>query len=308
MTDEREESIEKSGPPTADELAAAATPADLAKCMRKLHHADGRIPLRELESWGVGNGRPMAKSTLGDALAGKRPPSVQLLRNFLAAMKVREEADVRPWLEALDRIAAAQPGGRARSYADRELGPVAAHKFFVETDKVDEIARWIKDVKEQVWLMGTTLSMHVPYLQPALQHAITNGRNVRILLIKPDGAAMDMSVLRAGPDGLGRHEQEEHLSTNLAILRRLAQAGPRLEVRLIDYLAPYTLYAYDPGLDTGKIQMRLGSFHGDHYLRPTFQVERTRDESWFEYFYEQFVSMWNAAEPYDLHGEVPDQD
>jgi hypothetical protein len=155
--------------------------------------------------------------------------------------------------------------------------------------------------------MGTTLSMHVPYLQPALQHAIANGRDVRILLIKPAGAAMDMSALRAGPDGLGCQEQEEHLSTNLATLRRLAQAGPGLEVRLIDYLAPYTLYAYDPGLDTGKMQMRLGSFLGDHYLRPTFQVERARDESWFDYFYEQFVSIWNAADRYDLLVEDPGQ-
>lgn len=311
MTDENEkERIEKSGPPTAEDLAAVVEPADLATYMRKLHSADGRTPLRELESWGVGHDRPMAKSTLGDALAGKRPPSVQLLRNFLASMKVREETDVRPWLEALDRVAAVQPGGRARSYADREQGPVAAHKFFVEKDKVDEIAHWIKEVKEQVWLLGTTLSMHVPYLQPALQHAIASGRNVRILLIKPDGGAMDMSVLRAGPEGLGRHEQEEHLSTNLAILRRLAHAGPCLEVRLIDYLAPYTLYAYDPGLDIGRMQMRLGSFHGDHYLRPTFQVERSRDardEGWFEYFYEQFVSIWNAADRYDLFGEEPAQ-
>jgi len=37
-------------------------------------------------------------------------------------------------------------------------------------------------------------------------------------------------------------------------------------------------------------------------------VDRSRDEAWFEYFYEQFVSTWNAAEPYDLHGEASGQD
>lgn len=281
------------------------TVADLAKCMRRLHHSDGRIPLRELETWGIGHDRPMRKSTLGDALGGKRPPSPQLLRNFLASMNVRDETSVRPWLEALDRVLNGQTGARAGSYAGREAGPVAAHRFFVENDKVDEVARLIRNAKEQVWLLGTTLSMHVPYLEPALRQAISGGRNLRILLIEPDGAAMGMSVLRAGPSGLGRQEQEEHLSNNLAILRRLAAVGPHLEVRLIDYLAPYTLYAYDPGLDTGLMEMRLGSFHGDHYLRPTFQVDRSRDDAWFEYFYEQFVSMWNAATSYDLLGEEP---
>ncbi len=296
----------ESGAPTVEELAAVGTVAGLAECMRRMHRFDGKTPLRELESWGVGHGRPMAKSSLGDALAGKRSPSPQLLRNLLAAMKVREESDVRPWIEALDRVSAAQPGGRARSYADRELGPVAAHSFFVETDKVDEISYLIKNVQEQVWLLGTTLSMHVTYLESDLRQAIGNGRNVRILLIKPGSGAMDMSVLRAGPHGLDQREQEERLTTNLAILRRLAHVGPHLEVRLIDYLAPYTLYAFDPGLDTGMMQLRLGSFHGKHHLRPTFHVDRSRDEAWFEYFYEQFVSMWNAADPCDLLSDEPE--
>ncbi|MFL6072059.1 MAG: hypothetical protein ACJ73S_01425 [Mycobacteriales bacterium] len=307
MTDNTTEEMAESGAPTAAELAAVANLVDLAKCMRRLHHADGRTPLRELESWGVGHNRPMPRATLNDALVGKRPPSMRLLQNFLASMRLRDESAVRPWLEALDRVSSARPGGQAHSYADRELGPAAAHKFFVEKDKVDEISRLIKNVQEQVWLLGTTLSMHVPYVQPALQHAVANNRNVRILLIKPGGAAMDMSVLRAGPKGLGRHEQEQHLNTNLAILWRLARFGPNVEVRLIDYLAPYTLYAYDPGMDSGMMQMRLGSFHGDHYLRPTFRVDRSRDEVWFEYFYEQFVSMWNAADPYDLGAEVSDE-
>jgi hypothetical protein len=48
------------------------------------------------------------------------------------------------------------------------------------------------------------------------------------------------------------------------------------------------------------MRMRLGSFHGKHHLRPTFQVDRSHDEAWFDYFYEQFVSMWNAGDPYDL--------
>ncbi len=48
------------------------------------------------------------------------------------------------------------------------------------------------------------------------------------------------------------------------------------------------------------MQMRLGSFHGKHHLRPAFQVDRSHDEAWFDYFYEQFVSMWNAGDPYDL--------
>jgi hypothetical protein len=293
----------ESGAPTAEELAAVATVDDLAKCMRRLHQSSGSPSLRELEEWGIWNNQPMPRTTLNDALRGKSSPSLQLMRNFLASMQVREDPAVRPWIEALDRVPPSRPGGRARSYADSAPGPAAASKFFVEVDDPDQIFRLIENVQEQAWLLGTTLSMHVPYLRPAFRHAIANGRNIRILLIKPGGAALDMSVLRAGPEGMGLQEQEEQLGNNLAILQQLARVGPSLEVRLIDYLAPYTLYAYDPGLDTGMMQMRLGSFHGKHHLRPTFQVDRSRDDAWFEYFYEQFVSMWNSADPCDFSSE-----
>ncbi|MFC6156507.1 hypothetical protein [Kribbella jiaozuonensis] len=299
MTDEQASST--AGSPTFEDLAKVATTADLARCLQRLHRAKGQPSLRELENWGLGHGRPLRKSTLSDALTGKQRPSQQLMLNFLHALEVRDEQAVAPWLEALERTPTAT--SRPRSYAERDLGSVPAHRFFVEFDNVDEISRLIKNSKEQVWLLGTTLSMHVPYLEEPLRRAISEGRNVRIMLIRPGGAAMQMSVLRAGPDGLGMQEQEERLSTSLAILRRLATLGTRLEVRLIDYLAPYTLYGYDPGLEEGMIEMRLGSFHGQHHLRPTFRIERMRDPAWFEYFYEQFVSMWTVAEPYDLEVE-----
>lgn len=46
------------------------------------------------------------------------------------------------------------------------------------------------------------------------------------------------------------------------------------------------------------MDLRLGSFHGQHELRPTFRLIRKRDGEWFDYFYEQFTSVWNAADPY----------
>lgn len=290
--------------PSAEDLAAVDSVEALARCMKALWDAGGRAPLRELEVWGLNQNRPMSKSSLNDAFTAKRPPNEILLRNFLAAHQVRSESELQPWLDALDRV---RPRSRTRKATERTLESAPADQFFVEADDVIEISRLIERCEEQVWLLGTTLSMHVSYLRPALQRAITNGRAIRVLLIKPGGAAMEMSALRAGPDGMSLEEQEAQLINNLAILQSLGRLGSNLEVRLIDYLAPYTLYAYDPGLDSGRLVMRLGSFHGQHELRPTFQVERARDYAWFEYFYEQFVSIWNAADPFELNAAEPAQ-
>ena len=214
-------------------------------------------------------------------------------------MRVRDEA-AKAWMETLARIQATQPT-RKGTAAEQDLGPVEATRFFVESDDPDDVGERIERLRDQVWLWGTTLSMHISYLEPSLRQALSRGRHVRVLLIPPNKTAMQMSALRAGPPPApSRQTQEDRLRKNLEILRSLAADGPGLEVRLIDYLAPYTLYAYDPGFDDGTMVMRLGSFHGKHRLRPTFELLRSRDGDWFDYFYEQFTAVWSESTPYDL--------
>ncbi|MGF1430631.1 hypothetical protein [Kitasatospora sp. LaBMicrA B282] len=172
---------------------------------------------------------------------------------------------------------------------------MAATRFFVEQDDLTVIKDLVLNAENEVWLWGTTLPMHIPYLETYLAGALAKGVLVKILLIKPASAAMDMAAFRS-PDHDAQN-MEERLATYLEILHRLAARGRGLEVRLVDYLAPYTLYAYDPGLSGGRMDLRLGSFHGDHDLRPTFQLLRGRDGDWFDYFYEQFTRVWTVADP-----------
>ncbi len=97
-------------------------------------------------------------------------------------------------------------------------------------------------------------------------------------------------------------ETEEQLSQdfegNLSRLVRLAAGQPagQLEIRLVNYLAPYTLYAYDPDLPSGQMEMRLTTFRGSHFMRPTFRLTRVRDGEWYNHFYKEFQKIWDAAE------------
>lgn len=174
-----------------------------------------------------------------------------------------------------------------------------AERFFTKKDRIEEISSLIPNVTEEVCLWGTTLSMHIPYLAPAFKKSAELGRTVKLLLIKPGSASIAMSALRAGPK-VSSEDIERGLEHNLEILRPLVEASNgRLQVRLVDYLAPYTLYAYDPETSSGRMDLRLGSFHGDHELRPTFQLLRERDGEWYFYFLAQFKSVWTIAEPLD---------
>ncbi|MEV4826850.1 hypothetical protein AB0K25_00760 [Micromonospora sp. NPDC049257] len=288
----------------ATELSLVQTVEGLARCIRHLLSHCGNLSLRELESWGIAHNRPMPRTSLGDARSGARPPSRQLLLNLLAACEVRDDREVSAWLDALDRVHKSK-SLQTRQRLLRDLTqPVSAYRFFAELDDVTEISHLIQQAEDEVWLWGTTLALLIPYIDTYLGQALDRDVRVKVLLINPGGAAMSMLAFRAGPTW-GRQRLEERLSINLRMLEgRLAQ-GNGLEVRLVDYLPPYTLYAYDPGLNDGSMELRLGSVGGRHELRPTFRLIRKRDGEWFDYFYEQFTSVWNAAEPY-RSGQLPD--
>jgi len=250
--------------------------------------------LRDLEDWGIHQGKPLPRSTVSDVLAAKRPPSDRLLRNFLLACGVRDVSEIRKWLEARERVLAARPVSRVE-HGRAGSRDVSAGQFFVEQDNVVDHQRWIQALDEELWMWGTTLSMHIAYLEPYIKQALSRKCQVKILLVTAEGSAIDMAAFRAGPENTSKEEQRERLEINHRILRRIA--APGLEIRSIDYLSPYTLYGWDPGLSHGRMCIRLSSFHGTYEMRPTFYLQRDRDEGWFEYFYEQFVSVWNLATP-----------
>ncbi|PZG54420.1 hypothetical protein C1I98_03970 [Spongiactinospora gelatinilytica] len=200
---------------------------------------------------------------------------------------------MRVWLEALDRVEGDRGAPRRRSRSEQEFGPVSATRFCVGRQYVHEIAGRIGQAREDVWLWGAILPMYLPFLRPYIHRALTRGVLVRVLLITRAGAAMTMAAFRSADSDIG-HLQEA-LHNNLDTLHRLGAERPGLHLRLIDYLPPYTLYAYDPGLPNGRMNLRLMSFHGDYDVRPTFSVERTRDGDWFDYFYERFTLVWHNA-------------
>ncbi|WP_147268298.1 hypothetical protein [Spongiactinospora rosea] len=266
-------------------VAAVRTAGELAECLAELRRSQyPPLSLRELEQWGMGHRRPLPTSTVHDVLKGVRPPRPSLLRDLLAAFQVHDERQVRVWLEALERVAGDRGRGRDESAA----------RFFAERQDVNDVAARIGQAREEVWLWGAVLPMYLPFLRPFVHKALTRGVRVRVLLITRAGAAMTMAAFRSADSDIGR--LREALDNNLDILHGLEAEFPGLCLRQIDYLPPYTLYAYDPGLPDGRMDLRLMSFHGDYDLRPSFSVQRARDGEWFGHFHEQFTLVWQNAE------------
>lgn len=177
-----------------------------------------------------------------------------------------------------------------------------AADFFRLEDDLSEIEKNIRSSRV-VWLWGAVLTSHIPHLVGLLGDCMEkNGLEVKVLLLKEFSPSVAMAAYRA-PNSTASGLNAE-LRANIERLQNegSTHASGNLEVRVIDYLSPYTLYAYDPKLSSGKenpggrIELRLTTFRGSHYMRPSFALAGARDEEWYAHFCNEFEKVWGEAE------------
>ncbi|MBT2234993.1 helix-turn-helix transcriptional regulator [Nonomuraea sp. NEAU-A123] len=272
----------------ANDLAEVRTPDQFGKCLHRLRRHSG-LSLRDLHREGR-NGPGLSRTSLSEFEAGTRLPPKTTLESLLKVCKITDQGDIDHWWEARERAAEG-------IFTPTRGGIIRASQFFQEEDSENEIRRLILTAQEEVWLWGATLSAHIPGLVDYFERALENGTKIKILLIKPSdetgpSTSLTMSAFRANKSAEALNRR---LQYNLNLLEPLSEQKG-FELRVVDYLGPYTLYAYDPDSPHGKMDLRLSSFRGKHELRPTFRIEHEHDPDWFDYFLDQFLQTWNAGE------------
>ena len=148
----------------------------------------------------------------------------------------------------------------------------------------------------KAFLWGMTLWRTVPLLTESIEDGLKGGLEIRLLLIKPHSSAAKMAALRTTHGQMNKIDME--LSANLGHLQNIARQrlGGKLEIRVIDYLAPWTMYAFDPHLPDGQMIVRLTPFRAIGRKRPSIRLSAKVDNKWFQYFSSQFESVWEEAE------------
>lgn len=140
----------------------------------------------------------------------------------------------------------------------------------------------------------------------ALQQSLSNGSHLKFLLVKPESSAVDMSLLRHSPNST----KDDVNGYIRRVLRDLAYVGfssnavDRIQVRVIDFLPPYTIIAVNPSSSNGKISVLLASIRTATEKTPSFQIEAEKDRNSFDFFIDQFNKAWNEGEVVDLEQHI----
>lgn len=174
-------------------------------------------------------------------------------------------------------------------------GSPKARDFFSRDDYPSDLNVLLERSSTAVF-WGAAFIRFVQHMRERIERRVIQGASIKFLMMEPDGAALGMLNLRGKPEDVSSRRTD--LKRNIEILDAIARktAVGKLEVRVLDYLAPYTLVAYDPQLPTGRLFVWLGSIGVPNSDRPMFSLTRSGDPDWFEFFLNQFELTWNLGQ------------
>jgi len=167
--------------------------------------------------------------------------------------------------------------------------------IFSRSYKVDNVKDDIRQAKH-AFFWGITLAGPIRSIYHELAYALEHGLRVRVLLIKPSHESIKRASLRSSYRD--SRNVEHDLIATLTTLVKLQDDAPtsaRIEVKVIDYLPPWTFIQVD-----SSISVALLPFMTRFDKRPSFLISKHEESHWYEFFLDQAESAWNIAEMIDL--------
>jgi hypothetical protein len=179
-----------------------------------------------------------------------------------------------------------------------------AEKFLKPKYRLFEVKQHLIS-SQTAFFWGADLARTIPLLDYEIIQGLRNGLQVKFLFIKPGnglgGDAVRMASFRYS-NGKEISAINQDIERNFRYLATYQSSTPhgRIEVRVIDYLPPWTIIAVNPFSPTGAMFVHLTAFRVPNEVRPSFELSASDDEKWFTFFLEQFESVWEVAEPINL--------
>lgn len=151
----------------------------------------------------------------------------------------------------------------------------------------------------EVWLVGVSLNRTVKSQYLKLEQKLKQGHRVRVLLVHPQGPALEMAVER----GYTRRDVEmkrQEIISVLSLLDDLRAVAPdRMEIRTIQHPLNYGAMAANPDATNGALYLEHYCFRVTTESIPRY-VLHTHDGRWYDFFKTELRTLWEAG---DVWGE-----
>lgn len=256
------------------------------ECMKPIigfvHKDPSSLPLKMCE-----------QSTKGQAALGNFQNLV--LRKIVKKWSSPDELGSQVKTGLLEAIKNYPADGWIRASTSAANSSPRAQDFFARDDYPSDL-NILLERSSTALFWGAAFIRFVQHMRERIERRVMEGASIRFLMMEPDGAALGMLNLRGNPDDTPNRRTD--LKRNIEILENISRkkATGKLEVKVVDYLAPYTIVAYDSQLPTGRLFVWLGSIGVPNSERPMFSLSRSADPEYFNFFLNQFELTWNLEQ------------
>ncbi|MCD4752944.1 MAG: hypothetical protein K8R40_07730 [Anaerolineaceae bacterium] len=142
----------------------------------------------------------------------------------------------------------------------------------------------------EVWVLGASLSQSIQYL--TIEQKLRLGHTIKILIIDPDGKAIEMVERRV----YRVQNIKKRIFSNLNVLRQLCDLQKRyptqIEIKVIDFLLPYRVIALNPSTDKGVLYIHHYSYKPETSKVPKF-ILNPKNGRWYNFYLEEVKKYWN---------------
>lgn len=143
-----------------------------------------------------------------------------------------------------------------------------------------------------MWLFGVSLRRTIQGKYEILEKKLRQGHQLRVLLINPSGAGIEMAVARNYADRTVEPKQTE-ISYILKLLCNLQKTAPRsVEVRVTNFPLAYGAMAINPNAVTGKLYIEHYGYRVSTDSIPRY-VLKISDGRWYEFHKKELEALWS---------------
>jgi hypothetical protein len=152
-------------------------------------------------------------------------------------------------------------------------------------------------------IAGLTLYRYIESYIHDFVDAARNGAALRVVLIEPNESNV-FALVRRSTSGTTIEEQRSRIYRTIDSLSRIKRlsGSSSIQLRLVDYPIPYGITVYNnPTVPQLSIcQVRLYTFKTPTPSAPTILTTSQSNDGWFEFFVQQFDSIWEASSNYSI--------
>jgi len=175
----------------------------------------------------------------------------------------------------------------------RLSGKARASDFFLSDKSISDKTFSSADV---IYVSGMTLTRTTREYMYVWGQRLIAGATIRVMILESENSLLKELILRSSGETTVDY-WKNRLQTVQSVVSYIAKTPGnkgKIELGFLPYIPSYGFVIVDPDEQNGHCFIEM-YHHESAKPNPTFELSRTDDSEWFQFFKEQFETMWKSC-------------